>query len=102
MCPDFVIGVGKKLANGDLLNELDLGLRWISEGIGRLADGSESRFDVPEANIVWFGRTRNVKVFALGVAPIVGMSLLYGCELNMKVRPHGSVTIKKLRRRRGT
>lgn len=75
----------------------DLRLPWNSEGYGRLADGTESRFEIHEATILWFGRVRKVEVYALGIAPIIGMSLLFGCEFNMKVRPRGAVTIKKLR-----
>jgi clan AA aspartic protease len=77
-----------------------LRLRWKSEGRGILADGSESRFDVYDATIQWHGQTRRVPVFAIGTSCLIGMSLLYGCECNLKVRPHGLVTIKKLRNAR--
>jgi clan AA aspartic protease len=77
-----------------------LGLRWESEGHGVLADGSESEFNVFEATLVWHGRTRQVSVVASETVPLIGMAMLEGNELNMKVRERGAVTIKSMRRRR--
>ena len=73
-----------------------LGLRWKSFGRGILADGSECLFDVYEAKIVWDGRVRRVLVDEADTDALVGMALLNGYELNMQVRPHGKVIIKRL------
>ena len=77
-----------------------LGLSWKSDGRGVLADGTESRFDVYEATILWHGRSRRISVISSDGLPLVGISLLMGSELNMKVRQGGAVTIKPLRRGR--
>ena len=77
-----------------------LELQLVGEGQGELADGSESLFEIYEATIRWHGRAHKIPVYAIGGIPLIGMGLLDGSELNMKVRPGGEVTIKPLRRRR--
>jgi clan AA aspartic protease len=78
---------------------IDLDLPLIGDGEGEMADGSRSRFDIHEATIRWHGRPCLVPVYALGAIPLMGMSLLTGSELNIKVRQGGPLTIKPLRRR---
>jgi clan AA aspartic protease len=82
----------------ELIASLDL--EWKSEGSGVLADGRVSEFDVYKAIVLWHGRRRSVTVSALEMAPVIGMGLLDGSELNIKVRPGGEVTVKPLRHRR--
>lgn len=77
----------------------DLDLPVVGDGQGFLADGSESRFDVHEATIRWHGRPRPIPVYAIGPAPLIGMALLDGTEVNLRVREGGAVTIKPLPRR---
>jgi clan AA aspartic protease len=79
----------------------ELGLAWESEGRGVLADGRISRFDVYNGTVIWHGRAKAISVSALDMFPAIGMGLLDGSELNVRVRPGGKVTIKPLRRRRG-
>jgi clan AA aspartic protease len=81
-----------------MIRKLDL--LWKSEGSGVLADGRVSRFDLYKATVLWHGRILEVTVSALEMYPAIGMGLLDGSELNIKVRPGGRVTIKPLRRRR--
>jgi clan AA aspartic protease len=76
-----------------------LELEWESESRGTLADGTMKKFDVYRATVVWHGRARKITVSALDMYPVIGMGLLDGSELNIKVRPGGEVTIKPLRRR---
>lgn len=83
----------------DLIASLDL--PWEGESSGILADGRTSYFDVFKATVVWHGRTHAVTVSALDMVPSVGMSLLEGSELNVKVRPGGTVAIKPMRRHGG-
>jgi hypothetical protein len=59
-----------------------------------------SEFDVYKATVLWHGRKKPVTVSELEMAPVIGMGLLDGSELNIKVRPGGEVTVKPLRRRR--
>lgn len=77
-----------------------LGLTWITDGHGILADGTESWFDVYEATVLCHGRPRLASVISSETVPLVVMELLTGSEVNMKVRPGGAITIKPLRSRR--
>jgi clan AA aspartic protease len=75
-----------------------LGLHWRSVDRGTLADGSEFIFDVYEGSVLWDGNTRQILVDETDAAPLVGMRLLKGYELNMQVRSRGKVTIKRISR----
>ncbi len=77
-----------------------LGASWASEGRGILADGSHSRFDIYAVRIMWHGRSRTIPLYELGTEILIGMALLTGSEINLKVRPGGKVTIKPMRSRR--
>ena len=50
--------------------------------------------------VVWERRPIRILVDEAGTTPLVGMELLQGFELTMKVQRRGEVTIKRLRRRR--
>lgn len=73
-----------------------LGLPWRRRGRSLLADGNESLFDIYEATVIWHSMPRRVTVDEVDIVPLVGMSLLYGCELTIKVIENGSVLIKPL------
>ena len=73
-----------------------LELQWRRRGRALLADGSECVFDIYEGTVVWDGRLRRIAVDEASAAPLVGMALLHGFELNVQVRTGGSVTIKVL------
>jgi clan AA aspartic protease len=70
-----------------------LHLPWRRRGRGELADGSESIFDIYEAQIVWDGQLRRVWVDEIDAAPLVGMSLLNGHEVTIQAWTDGVVTI---------
>jgi clan AA aspartic protease len=71
-------------------------LPWQSSVRAFLADGSERLFDVYLATLIWDRRVLSINVYEADSDPLVGMSLLDGHELNMKVRANGNVTIKRL------
>lgn len=73
-----------------------LGLPWRRRGSGTLADGSRIIFDIYEAEIMWDGELRRVAVDCSEADPLVGMSLLQGCELLIQVVKNGNVTIRPL------
>jgi clan AA aspartic protease len=73
-----------------------LGLPWRRRGRSLLADGNESLFDIYEATVIWDGKPRRIAVDEVDIVPLVGMSLLYGCELTIKIIENGSVLIKPL------
>ena len=78
-----------------------LKLQWRRRGRAQLADGSECVFDIYEGTVVWDGGMRRIAVDEASTAPLVGMALLDGYELNIQVRNGGSVTIKALQFREG-
>lgn len=73
-----------------------LEMQWRRRGRAQLADGSECVFDIYEGTVVWDGRPRRTPVDEASTAPLVGMALLHGYELNVQVRSGGSVTIRVL------
>lgn len=73
-----------------------LGLPWRRRGRAFLADGSESLFDIYEGTVIWDKRRRRIPVDEADTAPLVGMALLSGYELNIQVRARGKVTIASL------
>ena len=74
----------------------NLGLTRISRGRAILANGSEEIFDIYEAQLDWDGQTRTIEADAAEVEPLIGMSMLYGYELRVRVVDGGSVTIEAL------
>jgi clan AA aspartic protease len=75
---------------------VQLGLVWRQRGRALLADGSESVFDIYEATVIWEGEPRRIPVDEAETAPLVGMSLLEGYELNIQARSGGNVFIRSL------
>jgi hypothetical protein len=61
-----------------------------------LADGTETLFDVYEASIQWDGQSRQIRVDEVQGAPLMGMALLEGSELRMKIQIGGTVEIQPL------
>ena len=58
-----------------------------------LADGQI--IDAPTwlATVIWNGDPRRIPVLELGARPVIGMSLLWDCDVAMAVRDHGRVAI---------
>ena len=71
----------------------ELGLVWRRRGRAMLADGRDSLFDIYEATVTWNSRPRRIAVDEAECDPLVGMSLLYGCELTVQVVDGGRVVI---------
>ena len=74
----------------------ELGLVWRRRGRAMLADGRDSLFDIYEATVTWNSRPRRIAVDEADCDPLVGMSLLYGCELTVQVVDGGRVVIRPL------
>ncbi len=72
----------------------DLGLPWRTHGRIILANGSEEQIDIHAANVVWEGVERRILVEATGKTPLLGMALLEGCEVRLKVVDEGFVRIE--------
>ena len=67
-------------------------------GRGRvlLADGSESVCDIFAATVMWDGTRRRIAVDAADTPPLIGMALLHGYELTVRVVHGGDVHITAL------
>jgi clan AA aspartic protease len=70
-----------------------LGLPWLCRQQGLLADGSVQAFDVHVATVEWHGRPRSVEVEVADAQPLLGMALMQGSELRIRVAPGGPVNI---------
>ena len=64
--------------------------------LGRLADGSEIWSMLSEAQLTWSGRPRTVSVNIAENVCLMGMQLLEGHELLVRVVPGGEVRIAPL------
>jgi clan AA aspartic protease len=74
-----------------------MGLPWRRRGRVLLADGSEHVCDIFEGTVVWDGTRRRIPIDAAETVPLIGMSLLLGYELTIRVVDGGDVTIARLR-----
>lgn len=76
----------------DLVASLDLAPRGSRDAI--LADGRRVDLDVYRARVLWHDRERPVVVLGAGGQPLVGMALLAGSELRIRVEGGGEVTVE--------
>jgi clan AA aspartic protease len=94
---DAVIDTG---FNGDLSLPSDLisqlQLPWRDTGWAVLADDSMILVDLFEAMVEWHGAERQIFVDEGCSSPLLGMSLLHGSELHIKVVEGGSVVVEEL------
>lgn len=61
-----------------------------------LADGSKTFSQIFELTILWDGRPLTIEVDAAETEPLIGMALLAGHDLQMRVVPDGEVTISAI------
>ncbi len=71
-----------------------LGLAFAGVGWAVLADGTEARFDVYDATLLWDGWPRRVYAYAAETTPLVGMRLLEGHDLHVEVQDGGRVAVE--------
>lgn len=64
-------------------------------GVGRivLADGSERLADIHEVTVIWDGRSVSVESDCADTDPLIGMSLLAGYDMRIRIQEGGQVTI---------
>ena len=74
----------------------ELGLTLEGTGRATLADGSEVTFDLYEIAVLWDGQPRYVLADEADTTPLVGMLLLDGHDLSIRVRDGGPVVIRAL------
>ena len=75
-----------------LAAELELPYAFSSKAT--LADGSEARFDVVGVTVLWDDEARYVETGVVGVDPLVGMSMLEGHDVHLRVEDGGRVLIQ--------
>lgn len=73
----------------------DLGLRLRGSVDVALADGSVETLPMHRVRIVWHEREREVRVYAASGSPLVGMALLFGSELRIRVAGGEAVEIEE-------
>ena len=73
-----------------------LELDWHGREQGTLADGSIGYFEIYAARIIWDGHERLVETAVAEGSPLVGMNLLKGNELRIRVIENGEVSISPL------
>jgi clan AA aspartic protease len=70
-----------------------LGLPWRRRAQAILADGSVTLVDMYEGVVVWDGNPLAIPIDSADTDPLVGMSLIYGYELNIQAVDGGLVTL---------
>jgi clan AA aspartic protease len=73
-----------------------LSLSWKELGGAILADGSTVFFDVYDGIIVWDGQPLAIPIDESDTEPLVGMTLMYGYELNVQNVDGGTVTLRRM------
>ncbi len=75
---------------------MELELQWSYRDRATLGDGSETVFDVYNAEIVWNGQLREIEIDAAETEPLLGMALLRGYRLQIDTIEGGLVSIEIL------
>ena len=73
-----------------------LGMRLFGKRRAELADGRVVTFDVYAGSALWNGRPLALEIDESPYDPLLGMKLLEGSELNIRVKPNGAVSIQPL------
>lgn len=71
-----------------------LGLIWRSRSRAILANGNVEHFDIFVATIIWDGKPRPILVQAIDNVPLLGIALLVGYDLRVRVTVGGAVQIE--------
>jgi clan AA aspartic protease len=78
----------------DAIELLGLGPRGTMEAV--MADGTVTQMQVYRCMVKWQGSLKQIPVAAADGGPLIGMSLLHGCQLTMDIVDGGAVTIAPL------
>ncbi len=73
-----------------------IGLRWTNSSMLVLGNGVPVNSDVYAATIVWDSQSRSVIVNAVETTPLIGMRLLAGYEVRIRVVVGGSVWMDRI------
>jgi clan AA aspartic protease len=78
----------------DIVEELGLPLRGSADVT--LAEGSIETLPMYRVRILWHGQERAIRAFAVSGDPLVGMALLSGSEIRIRIIEDGTVEIEEL------
>lgn len=85
---------GHLVLPSEVVEELSLPLRGSRDSF--LADGSRISLDAHRVGVEWGGRVRVVPALSAAGGPLMGMSLLRGCEIRLQAIDDGEVEIRPL------
>ena len=71
-----------------------LNLTWKGRDIATLGDGTSCIFDVYIAMVIWNGQYRKIDINESETVPLIGMQLLRGYDLRMRVIEGGIVMVE--------
>jgi clan AA aspartic protease len=77
-----------------MIDELEL--PWSYSDVATLGDGSETLFDIHNANVIWDGQFREIEINSADTDPLLGMKMLRGYRLQVDTVQGGLVTIESL------
>jgi clan AA aspartic protease len=77
-----------------IIDELEL--PWSYSDFATLGDGSETLFDIHDANVIWDGQFREIEINSANTDPLLGMKMLRGYRLQVDTVQGGLVTIEAL------
>ena len=70
-----------------------LGLPWLYHDKTQLIDGRIIPVEIFATSVIWNGKPRMINVQALGVHNLIGMRMLAGHDMQMRIVDGGTVTI---------
>ena len=73
-----------------------LHLPWHSRSSAILANGNVEHCDIYSATIIWDGKPRSILVQAIDNIPLLGMALLMGYDVRIRVIVGGNVQIEAI------
>ena len=76
----------------DIIAALDL--TWKGRDVTTLGDGTSCIFDVCIATVIWDGQYRKVDIDESETVPLIGMQLLRGYDLRVRIIEGGTVVIE--------
>jgi clan AA aspartic protease len=76
----------------DVIVALDLA--WKGRDVATLGDGTSCIFDVYIAVVIWDGQYREIDINESETVPLIGMQLLRGYDLRVRVIEGGTVVVE--------
>ena len=61
-----------------------------------LGDGTQTMLDIYRGTLLWMGQRYTVQALAAEGGALIGMALLYGCDVTLQVLDGGLVTVTRI------